>query len=1307
MKTINWKTVVRRLTPMLSVLMFFLSPNARAFIHPGCLSTTGDFARMQAMVQAGAHPWIDSYNKLITYSQAQTNWGWAPVTQIIRTSSGGNFARCQQDALAIYYNALRYRITGDVNFANHAIQGMDAWSGTCTNVSGDSNSPLGAGLCGYEFACAGEALRGYSGWSQSSINAYSNFLETVFYSANNGFLTGHNGTCDTHYRANWDACNMASMIAVAVFCDDNNAFNQAIAYYTNGVGNGMIDRAVAFVHPDGLGQEEESGRDQAHTIDGINSLSTFCQIAWNQGVDMYGYENNRYLRVLEYVAKYNIYNNSWVPYVHHRNCLLTYDEASIWGSRNGVGQFFWETPAAHYVNVMGIAAPFTAQAAAFSRPDSGISNWNSPDWFGFTTLTSYRGPATNSAPAPSGLMATVSGQQITLNWWGTALATSYNVKRATSSGGPYTTIAVTGPNYMSYVDTGLTLGTTYYYVLSANQPGGESANSEELAAVPNDVISGTVIGSPGSYNNTSATIVNAFDGSFESFYDAANGTGDWTGIDPGLGVDSVGSVITSIDFAPRPGLASRMVGGEFQGALDGDPNFASPVTLYTVASQPTDGFVTAQNGVLTSAMISDPTAYRYLRYIGPANGSCNVSQVIFHGSSSGLTTPATPVNVTATTPSYKEVDLTWNSSDGATSYTIKRATNSGGPYLVLENLTSVDLTALNSNTNYSDYSALANTTYYYVVAALNSSGETDSSETTATTPAMVVPTNLTVVPGDTLVSLSWSGTGAPTYNVKRSSVSGGPYTIITNITISGFADTDVANGSTYYYVVSAVDGGSESANSAEVSVTPGVQTAISIDFVGGGSNNGTPSPMVSSEKAGVTGSVNWNNASSASGTSSLVQNDGTATGASVSWSANNTWSTSISGAPGNTRMMKGYLDTSSTSKTTVTVSNIPSAYTSSGYSVYVYFDGDNGSSTKTGVYTIGTTSINGMDQGSVNFSGTFVRASGSAGNYVVFPNQTAAVFTLSAMGSTNDGSGARAPINGIQVVAGSGPAAPTGLSASGGNAAVYLSWAQSTSPGITGNNVYRSTTGSGGPYNQLANLGPAIAYLDTGVVNGNTYFYTVTAVSGNGESGMSAYAGATPQLHCISVNFRGGSTRNGTPANMSSSESAGVIAVSNWNNANGVSGTVTSLAQNDGTATASSATWSCNNTWSIPITETAGNYRMMKGYLDTSSTSTSSVTVSNLSSTYTAHGYDVYVYCDGDNQSSTKTGRYTIGSNTITATDNGGSNFSGTFSQANNSAGNYVVFANQTAGTFKLTAVGTSTDSGPRAPINSIQVVAH
>jgi hypothetical protein len=73
-----------------------------------------------------------------------------------------------------------------------------------------------------------------------------------------------------------------------------------------------------------------------------------------------------------------------------------------------------------------------------------------------------------------------------LSWSASSGATSYNVKRSATSGGPYTTIA--SPTIASYTDTGVTNGTTYYYVVSAVNTSGESANSSQVNATPSTMM---------------------------------------------------------------------------------------------------------------------------------------------------------------------------------------------------------------------------------------------------------------------------------------------------------------------------------------------------------------------------------------------------------------------------------------------------------------------------------------------------------------------------------------------------------------------------------------------------------------------------------------------------------------------------------------------------------------------------------------------------------------------------------------------------------------------------------------------------
>ena len=67
---------------------------------------------------------------------------------------------------------------------------------------------------------------------------------------------------------------------------------------------------------------------------------------------------------------------------------------------------------------------------------------------------------------------------MSLSWKASTGATSYHVKRATTSGGPYNTSSHR-PAATNYVDTSVTNGTTYYYVVSAVNSAGESANSAQ------------------------------------------------------------------------------------------------------------------------------------------------------------------------------------------------------------------------------------------------------------------------------------------------------------------------------------------------------------------------------------------------------------------------------------------------------------------------------------------------------------------------------------------------------------------------------------------------------------------------------------------------------------------------------------------------------------------------------------------------------------------------------------------------------------------------------------------------------------
>ncbi|MGC3991437.1 MAG: alginate lyase family protein [Chthoniobacteraceae bacterium] len=365
-----------------------------ALVHPGLLHNEADFKRMRAHYLA--EPWKGSWQKLIANRHSALNYQPRPVARVVRGqdrahTEAQNYPLLFNDVAAAYACALRWRISGQVAYADKAVEILNAWGGTLKELGGSTDVDLAAGIYGYEFANAAEIMRTYKGWKPEDFAAFQQMMLTVFYPINSDFLKRHNNTRIDHYWANWDLCNMASVMAIGVLCDKRPLYNEAVNYFKNGKGNGAIRNVVYYVHPGGLGQWQESGRDQGHTLMGIGIMGAICEMAWKQGDDLYGYDDNRFLKGCEYVAKYNLGED--VPFKTYSNDKVT--QTVVSDDARGGARPVWDLVYNHYVKLKGLSAPYTTKMAEKSRPEGGGGDYgpNSGgfDQLGYGTLTATLG----------------------------------------------------------------------------------------------------------------------------------------------------------------------------------------------------------------------------------------------------------------------------------------------------------------------------------------------------------------------------------------------------------------------------------------------------------------------------------------------------------------------------------------------------------------------------------------------------------------------------------------------------------------------------------------------------------------------------------------------------------------------------------------------------------------------------------------------------------------------------------------------------------------------------------------------------
>lgn len=347
------------------------------FIHPGVLVSRGMLDFVRAKIAAGEQPWTDAFNAAKGDNLGRTSYTPKPRADVNCGPSSNPDNGCtdeKNDVAAAYTAALLWAYTGKQDYADTSIRIMNAWSSTLQKHSG-ANEPLQAAWCAEVFPRAAEIIR-YTGagWPDDEMQRFADMLKKVY------LPEVEKGTT---VNGNWETSMIEATINIAVFLDDKDHFDSAIAMWRKRTPAYVYlasDGAMPVQPPndprsddslrgywynpskfiDGLTQE--SCRDKpnsgtqgfGHAQYGVAGIFNAAETARIQGVDLFSAEQPRLTTMLEFHSKYlNGQSTSGL-------CQSTIEKVSP--------DPMWEIAYNAYANVLHQSLPETKKLIENNRP---------------------------------------------------------------------------------------------------------------------------------------------------------------------------------------------------------------------------------------------------------------------------------------------------------------------------------------------------------------------------------------------------------------------------------------------------------------------------------------------------------------------------------------------------------------------------------------------------------------------------------------------------------------------------------------------------------------------------------------------------------------------------------------------------------------------------------------------------------------------------------------------------------------------------------------------------------------------------
>ena len=631
---------------------------AHAYTHPGAPLTLSDLQSLKTNVDQGKEPWKSGYAALAADSRSSLGYNMqGPFTNVSR-SPNVNLNQWRSDMNAIWNLSRMWYFTGDTAYAQKAHDILLAWANTQTSFTG-GESMLDLGDYAYKFVGGADILRGtWPGWTEADTTAVKAYFGDVLMPASNPYGESQFGA------ANKGALALVSLGLLAIFNDDTAKLDQVV-YQLRTLAH------IGLRSSNDIGLLGDSLRDQGHAHGQLFSLLMLAEALWKQGIDVYSDSNNRLLAAGEYFSRVNdLAPTPFLPFGTTDAYYIADNTNRGWGG----GHIALNLIHGAYAVRKGLPAPYTN----LRRQDLPVNG----DSFMFLKETDP------SAATPAAALPIPTTTSITSGFTDVEIGGASPTGGASYSGGTWT---VQGGGSEMWGTTNDSCHFTYQAIT------GDCSIIAKVESVQNTSLSakaGVMMrtslsqGAPRAWMAVTPRV--QFEQNIQGLavYGGTNYSNKAYNIPSSsywVKLERLGNIVTGYVSPDGTNWAATDVG-----RFNGTP----PDTLYV-------GLVVCSvaNGTLNTSTFSNVQ-------ITGGNGGAPV------------VTPAAPVALLAA-PGENAIPLRWQPSFGATSYTVKRATSSGGAYSTVAS----GITA----SSYTDTSVANGTTYYYVVTATNSAGTSANS----------------------------------------------------------------------------------------------------------------------------------------------------------------------------------------------------------------------------------------------------------------------------------------------------------------------------------------------------------------------------------------------------------------------------------------------------------------------------------------------------------------------------------------------------------------------------------------------------